>query len=42
MKREDITAKDLKTWYENSDRRTKRREIEDKEQRLIETYRKIK
>ena len=42
LKREEINANDLRTWYENSKRIAKRREIEAKEQRLIETYVKIK
>ena len=41
-RREEMTAAELKTWYETSERRGKSRKIEEKEQRLIETYLKIK
>ena len=33
-----MTANNVKTWYENSQRRAKRREVIDKEKRLIATY----
>ena len=41
-RREEMTATDLKTWYETSERRGKSRKIEEKEHRLMETYLKIK
>ena len=41
-RREEMTATDLKTWYETSERRGKSRKIEEKEQRLIEIYLRIK
>ena len=41
-RREEMTATDLKIWYETSERRGKSRKIEEKEQRLIEIYLRIK
>ena len=38
VKGEDMTANQLKAWYDKSQRRAKRREVIDKEKRLIATY----